>query len=65
MDDQTFTAWRERYDAWAGQGADRAFPAPSPPQFARVGSPGPSRMSWSPVSCARRAKRRPAPRWAP
>jgi hypothetical protein len=26
MDDQTFTVWRERYDAWAGQGADRVFP---------------------------------------
>jgi hypothetical protein len=26
MNDQTFTVWRERYDAWAGQGANRVFP---------------------------------------
>jgi hypothetical protein len=26
MDDQTFTIWRARYEAWAGLGADRVFP---------------------------------------
>jgi hypothetical protein len=26
MDDQTCIIWRARYDAWAGQGADRVFP---------------------------------------